>query len=116
MLEWLKLFIAEVNRVNAFFEQKLSEIIEDFVVMQERCVMKNNELNLVIEEVKYRDQVEVFELNNKLTRTYALDISDGPKLADILFKRINIEEESHPEILRHKNADHHLIAVQKFLY
>jgi hypothetical protein len=77
--------------------------------------MKNNEMNLVIEEDKYRDHIEVFELNNRLTRTYALDISDGPKLADILFRRINIEEESHPVLPRHKNSDHHLIAAHKFL-
>ena len=73
--------------------------------------MKNNEMNLVIEEDKYRDHIEVFELNNKLTRTYALDISDGPKLSSILFKRINIEEESHPIVAKHKNSDHHVIAV-----
>ena len=54
-------------------------------------------------------------MNNKLNRTYALDIKDGPKLKDLLFKKINLEEESHPVLPRHKEADHHLIAVQKFL-
>ena len=48
MLEWFALFFQEVGRINDFFEQKLSEIIEDFVVMQEKCVMRNNEMNLVI--------------------------------------------------------------------
>ena len=60
--------------------------------------MKNNEMNLMVEDEKYRDHIEVFELNNKLTRTYALEISDGPKLIDILFKKINLEDESHPVI------------------
>lgn len=115
MLEWFALFFQEVGRINDFFEQKLSEIIEDFVVMQERCVMRNNEMNLVIQDAKHQDHIEVFELNNKLNRTYALDIKDGPKLKDLLFKKINLEEESHPVLPRHKDTDHHLIAVQKFL-
>lgn len=58
-------------------------------------------MNLVKEEVKYSDHVEVYELNNKLIRTYALDISDGPKLRDLLFKKFNVEEESHS--YNHKN-------------
>jgi hypothetical protein len=38
MIEWFDLFFKEIERVNAFYEIKLGEIIEDFVVMQERCV------------------------------------------------------------------------------
>ena len=52
-------------------------------------------MNFVDDEVKYSDHIEVFELNNKLTRTYALDITDGPKLRNILFKKIDAEENSH---------------------
>lgn len=33
-------------------------------------------------------------MNNKMNRTYALDIADGPKLTDILFRKINLEDES----------------------
>lgn len=61
--------------------------------------MKNNEMNLVPEEEKqYSDHVEMFELANKIKRTYGLDISNGPRLRDILFSKLSLEEESHPPI------------------
>jgi len=76
--------------------------------------MKNTEMNYVDDIVKYSDHIEVFELNNKLTRTYALDIKDGPKLFDILFKKIDLDEESHTH--EHAGNSLHHINVQKFLH
>jgi len=55
--------------------------------------MRNTDLNFVDNSVKYTEQIEVYELNNKLTCTYAYDIRGGPKISDILFKKSKLDEE-----------------------
>ena len=82
---WLTAFIADVRKVDDFFREKLAELINEFVEMQEKCLDKTRGMLYVKEQTEFSDEVEAWAISSKILGEYSVNVDGAPSVRSLLF-------------------------------